>query len=610
MPDQNLDVLRFSRYFNIEAPSSPTLALIFLFLGVTTGLLSAVLLNPTAAGTSWLLAGISTGITIITVPGILTVFFLKTIKRKIKLKHAFVGVLAISFFYSMIVIIDTAFFSIFHNYALAYSVIILINASIYVYWFLMNRVILDHGKSRIITASFQPVLNVLLFIPASKYLFNVAAPIGITLIKLWSGMAVFLIVGYIILYIMDRPAKRELQISGVELLTAMVNQWMYDITNDGGLFKTTGVKRDVNVDVLALKGSKGYKAVFVRPDIHYGPFHDIGGSVATENIGRKIEDNFKATPFVMHGAVSFEDNPVSTRQLYKMSSTLAESIASLSKSEFKPAKGSISFGSEGPCKAICIGINESCILTLTKAPMVTEDIEKQIGKDFEKLASRKYKNTILVDAHNSRSESAHSEELKGIYPESKYVQKYKAAIEKAVGKKTSQAILRFGSYGEQLSKKLKRNDLGNGYASVAVFEFGGKPFSIIYLDANNILPSFREAVIKHIKNRFNIDVELCTTDTHSVNTIALPASNVLGNCTKVEELVPLLDVLISKAMNSMEAVSCAYKNVTIKGFKVWGRGTDDALLKASREVIHAGKRTVPLVIAAGFIIAAWVIYLT
>lgn len=611
MPDQNLDVTHFSRYFNIGSPKSIYLAIALVALGFGAGIIASVLAHTESAGFyPTLISGASLGIMTVTIPGILTVIFIKAMKRRMQLRHALFAVLMVSIFYSFVLMGDALLFGFFHNYVLVYVILILVNASIYVYWFLINRVVMNQKRSLIFTAAFEPVVNMLFMIPFIGYLFDHTVALASTLIKLWGGMIVFMAIGYIILYLMDRPAKKELKISGVALITAMINQWMYDITKDVDVFKNgAGEKRNVDVDILVLKGKKAYKAIFVKPEIHYGPMQDIGGSVAPERIGRKLEESFNAAPFIMHGAVSFEDNPISSRQIYDMSSSIANQVSSMNKSSFKKAMGYLSVTSSGPCNAICLAMGDSCLLTLTKAPRVTEDIDKRVGRQLAGVAGRRFENVMLIDAHNSRKESADADELRGIYEGSKYIKNYEMAIRNSTNNGIHRSQLKFGAHAERISKKLPRKDMGTGYTSVGVFDFNGRRFGMLYFDANNALPEFRNELLSHVKDKFGFDAELCTTDTHSVNTIALPASNVLGRETKPEELFPILDGIIAKALTNVEPVEYAYAKTTIKGFRVWGHGTDDALLKVSRQVIKNGKTLVPLILAAGFIIAAWVIYL-
>ncbi len=611
MPDQIRDVTRFSRYFNIEAPGSAVQAALFVILGITTGITATIFthLHSGQSIYSLLLTGTSIGVLLITVPSILTVVFTKAMKRRIKLKHAFFAVLAISMLYACFILIDAMIFALTGDYTLAYIILILSNALIYGYWFLINRVVMNQKRSQVVTAAFQPMINVLLFIPLGRYLFAINIGLGPALIKLWSGMLVFMAIGYAILYTMDRPAKKALRISGVDLITAMVNQWLYDITKETEVFSSTGVKRDVKIKIIALRGRKELKAVFVSPDIHYGPFHEVGGGVATEQMGRKIEEQTGAVPFITHGAVSFPDNPVSTRQIHGLSAIVANYIRDMPESSFSRVKGTILSGRDGPCAARGIIIGNSALLTLTKAPMVTEDIDNSVGAGLSRLASGLLGNVLLIDAHNSRTESSNADELRGIYPGSKYVPMYEKAIRRMAAAKGGSERLRFGAYAEKIGDRLNRRDLGDGYTSVGVFQFGKKRFCMIYFDANNMLPSFREDVIRHVLEKFGADSEVYTTDTHSVNTIALPASNVLGRETKPGEMMPILDNMILQALGNVEEVSYAYSETTVKGFKVWGTGMDDILVKVGRDSIRAGKTKIPIIIAAGFIIAAWVIYL-
>ncbi len=609
MPDQIRDVTKFSRYFNIEAPGSTYQALLFIILGAITGLI-AFALTHLHTGYSLLtifLSGASIGIITVTLPSILTVLFVKAVSRKIKLKHAFFAVLAVSLLYSCFILMDSLIFALTKNPGISYLVIILSNALIYGYWFLINRVVMNQRRSQVLTAAMQPVVNVLLFIPMGMYLFGAPTQFGTSIIKLWSGMLVFMAIGYLVLYTMDRPARKALRISGVDLITAMVNQWLYDITSETDIFKGIGTKRDVNVDIIALKGEGRTKAVFVNPDIHFGPFHDVGGGVATRAIGKKIYERLNASPFVMHTAVSFEDNPVSTRQILSMSGAVAERVATMRQASFRRTRATLYLGNEGPCNAIGISFGGSSILVLTKAPGVTEDIDREVGRTLAHMASRKLGKVLLVDAHNSRSESESTEELRGVYSGSKYSAMYAKAIQKM--SQVSRGPMSFGSSSAMLKDKLKGRDLGDGYTSLAFFQIGSEKLILVYFDANNMLPKFRADVISYLEGKFGSRVEVCTSDTHSVNTIALPASNVLGRETKASDLLPILGEMAHTAISGAGRVEYSHSTLVVEKFKVWGKGADDTLVKVSREVISSGKRRIPIIIAAGIIIAAWVIYL-
>ena len=336
-----------------------------------------------------------------------------------------------------------------------------------------------------------------------------------------------------------------------------------------------------------------------------------GGSIAPEQLGKLVVSKYKATPFIMHGTVSACDNPVSTSEVYVMKRHLNEYISDLIAGPMRKAVGSVAVGKDGNCRAVNIGINDMNIITLSKAPLVTEDIERGVGISLTLSANKNRSKVMLVDAHNSRFESASPEELRGIHQRSKYVEAYRNAILRSM-KKTGngKSRLLFGSsYAQMRTLLAGKRDMGWGYASVGVFQFGKKRFSLVYFDSNNMLPGFRKEIVDNVRKKFGMDTEVCTTDTHSVNSIALSASNALGRETRAREVIPILDKLFVNAIDKLEPVSVAYGTTTIKDFKVWGIGADEMLKKAGKDAIHILKHTVPVLAVCGFVVAAWVIYI-
>jgi predicted neutral ceramidase superfamily lipid hydrolase len=447
-----------------------------------------------------------------------------------------------------------------------------------------------------------------MYFPFGGYLLQADFPIGVALIKLCSGMIVFMIMGYVILYLLDRPAKKNLSVSSIDLFSNMIDQWLYDIASDTNILGKGGVNRDVRVDVAVLYAKGRAKAVFVRPDMHYGPFGNVGGSVFPENMGSMLVSRFDSSPFIIHGAVNIEDNPMNTNQVFEMSRRVCGCVNTLSKGGLSDAYGSIGFGEDYPCRAINININDLNLLTLSKAPYVTEDIDRDIGLRLCDMASRNKSATMLIDAHNSRFESASADELMGIGKASKYIPKYESAILRAT-KKSRRSRLRFGSSHISITSLLSRPDLGPGYSSVGVFDFGSRRFAMVYIDANNMLPGFRNSVIKHIKKKYGLGSELCTTDTHSVNSIAMSAKNSLGRHTKPTEIIPVLDRMMERALGRMETVKFARGSITFDRFRVWGTGSEERLNKVGMDIINVGKKVVPFVIVGAYIIAGWIIYI-
>ena len=605
MPKRNLT--EYSDYFTLRIPSSVVQVAIIITIGMFAGTVASAITHRGFAidPYSVVMLGMSSGILVVSVPALLTVLILKLITRGMKVKHALFAVLAVSAAYSVFIMAGAAAYSVTSNGVLAYVILLLGNASIYGYWFIINKVAVGQRRIAILTAEIQPILNLVLYFPFGGYLLKLVVPVESALIKLYSGMFVFLLMGYAVLYLLDRPAKKNLSVSSVELFSTMVGHWLYDITSDTKVLGNGGVRRKVNVDLASLYTGGKLKAVFVRPDIHYGPFGNVGGSIFTAEMGSMIASKFGASPFIIHGAVNIEDNPMSTSDVRMLARKICNSVSAAGRSH--DAYGYIRKGDDAPCRAINIKINDTNILTLSKAPLVTEDIDRQVGLEFEAIADRNASRTILIDAHNSRFESAGEDELRGIYRESKYVAKYRNAIMEAT-QKGRKARMEFGAACARLAKVAPNPDLGPGYSSVGIFGFGRSRFCMLYIDANNVLPGFRGEVIKHLKDKFGVDSELYSTDTHAVNSIARSAMNALGRHTRAGAVLPAIDSMVEKALNDMGPASFSRKMVSVDNFRVWGKGSEELLNKVGMDIIRTGKRAVPLVIVAAYIIAAWIIY--
>ncbi|MEM0086810.1 MAG: DUF2070 family protein [Candidatus Micrarchaeaceae archaeon] len=616
MPDVKRDIYKYSRYFGKQAPNAYLLAIIITVVGISVGAISALavhyqyfLKGDFAAVYGTVVLGAAAGFFAITLPALLTASLIKAIRARMLLRHILFMTLAITIGYSAFIVVDSVLFALFMNYILAYVIILLANAGVYAYWLLMAKIVAAQRKRAVITAIANPLMNVLLYFSFGRYIINIALPIGIVLIKLAAGMFVLLVTVYLFLYVVDRPMKRMLNVSSVAIFTTMVNQWLYNIGSFEIANPDFGEKRRIGVDLLALKG-KGdtYKAVFVRPEIHYGPFSGVGGGIATAYIGEAIKKRYGSVPFVMHGTVNISQNPISTAQVAQLSKRIISELNAMPKENFRAASGGIGFGYEKPCSARTIQINNLRIVTLTKAPLVTEDIDSSVGRHFARIASAGGRDAIIIDAHNSRYESAKKDELAGIYRKSKYVKIYSNAILKSLTIK-NEGKLSLGVASQKIKPLLgNAADIGDGYSSVGIFDFGaGGRFCMIYFDANNMLPALRQRILRHVKEKFGIDAEVYTTDTHSVNSLAYTVSNVLGRHVDEKRLLKVLDNMIDDALKNTEPVSMQYKRFTIENFRIWGRGADKKITHASKEIMNNLSRLTPIIITAGFVIAAFVI---
>jgi predicted neutral ceramidase superfamily lipid hydrolase len=614
MPDSRHYITHYTKYFSKQAPNGGILAVVLLLIGALSGIAMSFAVHYQIIAQDYpglLISGLSTGVLVISLPALLTIVFVKATNRRMRLKHAALATIIITVLYAVFLIADSVLFHFLGSMAVAYIVLLLANACAYGYWFLLGSLVMGRRRSSAAIAATQPVLNILFYLPLGSYILNFGAPLNITLIKLFAGMVVFLAAGNAFLYVVDRPVKRIMDTSGIKLAVSMLNQWLYDLTNDVRVIgKDAGVKRDLRVELLAIRGKGGYKAVFVDPDIHFGPFAGVGGSGGTVALGDLIVRCGGGAPFVMHGTETLEDNPISAAQVGIIGKQIA---AFLSDRGIRPRKawGDFAVGQKNGCRALNVSVGDSNLILLTRAPEVTEDMGRDLGLRFRAIAADAGRRSVMfVDAHNSRFESAKSEELEEVHLGNPHVREYESAIRESIAADGGRGRIAFGSSCNKLRKLVGNpKDMGDGYTSACVFGFGDRRFGIVHFDSNNMLPGFRSKIVGHLREKFGIEVEVSTTDTHSTNSLGLSASNSLGRHASIEKVMPLVDDLVQGAISGMEPASYSYRSIRIGNFAVWGKDADALIERTSREVKRILKYVVPALVIATFIIAAWVIYI-
>ncbi len=610
--DSTINKLHF---FSRRLPATPIIFSLLFLLSIATGMISVALANYhhlTDSILTIIAGGALGGILMVLLPALVTVVIFKSFKRDLRVKYllfiTFLGALA----YSLFVMLAGAIYQIVGNYPIASVVVLVGDASIYGWWFFINKVVLGQKKKALLFAFIQPIFNILAFFAASRF-FTFSFSIGLTtiLIKLFAGIVIFLGISYIILYIFDNPIKRNLGLGGIDIFSQAVQNWLFDMDTlipqpvGGSKF---GIYSDVNVQTLVFKkADKSIKAILFAPALHYGPFGVLGGSDFPSQLERYAGSKYGAPFFALHGTVNEDNNPVSNSQIAILRECLDRSVRGAKRVGIR---SHVEFyrSTYKSSTVSMLSINNVGLTTFTRAPLVTEDIAPEVGTVFRELLEKDGRKVILVDAHNSRYESAPADELKGITPNSSLMTEYVTAI-KNMGKPVHKSNrIKIGVAGVNIYDALGRpTDLAPGKLNVMVFFFNGYKRAMIQLNANNMLPNFRNDLVTYVKKTYGIDAEVYTTDTHYINSLEKNASNVLGRDTKFKPLLQLVDSAIKQALNDAEVVSVYYKSDVMRRFHVWGPNIRETMMAVITSVMGIARVLVPAIIAVGFIVASWII---
>ncbi len=594
----------YSSIFSKRLPGTPILFSILALLSLVIGIAAVSLLHygTLSYTTNYvLLNGALAGTIAILLPTVLTVILMKAVKRQMSVKHIMFISLAGAAAYSVFFILGCVLYT-FLGIGAATIAILVGDASLFAWWFFINKVVFGFRKKAVIFALIQPTLNVVLFISASRFVFNLDTPLRLLFVKLYAGIFIFMVISYVLIYTIDRPVRKNLGVGGIDVFSGMVQNWLFDINTAMTMNTKLGIKPDVDTDTIVIRNRKGaIKGVFFIPEIHYGPAGSLGASNFPTLLERHVRSKYRAAGFIMHTAVTADRNPISASQLGRIQGALAEGV----KNSGAVGQGmSFSFGKSSESKVTKISMGKISIAAFSRAPAVTEDISYEASKLFKKALGSRHGDSVLIDAHNSRFESAPKGELAGVKFNSRYMKDYVKAIDglETLHRSRTQRI---GISSVEAYKALgEPADLASGNLNTVLFSFNGFKYAVLHFNSNNMLPSLRDEIISYIKKSYRINADVYTTDTHAVNSVEYTVENVLGRYTKFKDLRPFIDRAVTDAVSNIEPVKVYHKRVVLKKFPVWGPDVGDILTDMTHSVVHRARLLSPIIILSGFVAAA------
>ncbi len=604
---QKDDISKFVTIFSKSLPNKLILFLIVICASILIGIISLALIYNNSISQNILyilISGSLVGIIAIAIPSLLTSLIIKLIKRKMYFKHIFFISLISILIYSVFFILASLVY-LFTNSYIATIVIILGNVLIFTEWFFITKIVFGLKKKSVIVSIILPTLNILFYIPSSNFLFKLLMPFRTLMFKFYAGIFVFLIISYIILYLFDKPMKKTLGFNTIETFSQIFQNWLFDINIPSLFDGKFGEYKQIEINTLLIKNSKNVlKSILFIPEIHYGPFRNISGSNFPYLLEKYANTKYNTTTFIMHSAVNEDCNPVYSSQLNKVKECLDTAVKNSICG--KNAKMAFYRSIFNNAKIDVIDFNNVSLISFTRAPKVTEDISSQAQILFKQILSTKFKNAVLIDAHNSRYENAPNDELKGINLNTSYYNDYVNAINGLKQKHVSSIKMGVGKINiyDALNKP---KDLGPGNLNIAIFLFNKFKYGFIQFNANNMSPHLRNQILNYIFKNYGIHAEVYTTDTHFVNSLNSSAKNVLGQFTNFKSLVPFIDKAINIALQDIEPVKIYYNKEKISRFLVWGPNIREKLLAVINSTLTTAKILIPLILIFGTIISIWII---
>jgi putative membrane protein len=487
---------------------------------------------------------------------------------------AFVGAIIVSIF-----CVVGALISFVGGWQLTVSAYVMALGAVFAFRILVLTAITTKSLVRnVVPASLQTVFGALL-LP----LFGVTGYV----VNLVAVSIVFTLGALAFIRYMDAPLRRSFGVSGMDFLRGYIAQTTEGAPGMEDFFKKIGETVEVPVTTLSFVANQRLKATFVIPAVHPGPMGEIGGGNLPVRIAKNLDGG---EVFVPHGTATHDFNLVSATESLKIVDAAARALKNTD--YCSDASKSIRVQT-GAIKLLAQRFGNSILFISTLSPESTEDIEYGIGliaAAEARIQGAEF--SALIDAHNCTASFA-SSIWAGSRSSFDLIEAIREASTRLMRSELVKGETKLGiaTRGPILAREEGMGDLGT---QVALVDVAGQRTAYVLIDANNIVPNFRDVVVSALKVD---EAEVMTTDNHVVNFNS--SMNSLGVKTDIGVLLKMILELADEAEANLEPVSFGMNTQQASGVSVFGsRKTAQLASTVNAMMAMGGALAISLLIAA------------
>ena len=452
-----------------------------------------------------------------------------------------------------------------------------------------------------IIAIIQPLLMIGMLIITSflnniDYIFSLGYITTIS--KVIIASVIFLIAIYAFISVVESPMKKNLGFGAMEILSYFILHMNEGTNTIEQLFDNAGEAIDTLVGVASFRRLDGsIKALFLSPCVHPGPLGDIGGS----NMPTILANSFDAFTMVAHGPSTHDFNPVSSDEIVKIGDAVRKALDNM---EYSPKASEFIRYSYKKANVGVQFFKNGTIMLSTFAPSGSDDIEYAVGLAamIESQKELGTENNILVDCHNS-----FNEEKGGVLPGNPELFQLLDTI-KLINPKDLEHDIKVGCYYTDLGGFDKHQGIGESGLKTMVVEVNGQRTAYVLFDSNNMELGYRETIFNAVEDLDIDEIEVMTTDTHTVNTLSA-GYNPVGTVEK-EKIIEFVKISINEAIKDLEPVEAGTNTERILNLKTFGPNNSTELISTISSIVAVSKIIAPLTfIVAIIFVIIWIFVL-
>ena len=450
-----------------------------------------------------------------------------------------------------------------------------------------------------ITGLIQPILILtmytlitFLFIDAS---FMGPAILQITL-KAIVAAVIFVMAIYAFIRVIASPFKKNLGIGVLDLLSLFIAHMNEGSNSLEGLFENMSEAIDTIVTFVSFKAEDGIKALFISPSVHPGPLGDLGGS----NMPTLLANKFDHFTMVAHGPSTHDFNPIAVSEIDKIEKSVKRGMERV---EYSPdASKFLRYNSEKANVGVQF-FNDGMVILSTFAPEAVDDIEFGVGLSMmaQSRSRCNVKDSVIVDCHNS-----FTPESGEVLPGNAEVFQLMDVIDK-INPNQEKYEVKVGCYEDTMGSLDKHEGIGDSCIKTMVVEVDNQRTAYVLFDSNNMEIGFRQEIIDAVSDLEIDEIEVMTTDTHTVNTLSR-GYNPIG-ISKRPEIIQYVRKSILEAINDLEKVEVGTGTEKIKNLNTFGPKNSTELISTISSVVAVSKIIAPvLLITALLIVIMWLFF--
>jgi putative membrane protein len=413
---------------------------------------------------------------------------------------------------------------------------------------------------------------------------------GINLLQILAFIIISPVIGYVAVYLLlssiDHLGQKSYSLPAMPLFRAFLLNWVTNLNEPLEKYlETMGQTSNIDVSYLKFDAQKT-KAAIIVPQVHPGPFKNIGSSLLPSLLKFRFDSEFGCNSCIPLGILGHELDLASQPQNHKI---IAEIIASAKFTAQQSFASPLVREIDGVAIASCQIFGETAFLSFSLAPQTTEDLPQELGQAVSEEA-KKYglKNALVVNTHNS---------LTNVIDTAEHIAELQRAASKCLQKAVAQPTKPFkvGSATVYPTEFSLKAGMGTGGITAIAVEVEKQKTAYIVIDGNNMVPGLREKILASLSGLgFDIS-EVFTTDTHAVSALVTGERGYhpVGEVMDQTLIIQYITEVAKKALANLEVCAADCRHIVVPDIRVIGEEhlksvttlVDKAIVLAKRLVL-------------------------